>query len=345
MGLVEQDGVWPARARVARMISRRALLGGLVGAVTTAAAGTAIARRTGNGERILRVGVMANLTHAPLIAGLGSGRVAQALAPVRIETRVFRAGPRVTEALLGDAIDVGTSGPAAVVVHHARHSKNGVGGLRVLGGCCSGGASLIVSRKSKIERATDLRGKRVAVTQLGTTQDIALRIYLHDAGLRDKTAGGDVTVLAISGATILEQMKRGDLDAAWLPEPWATRIVSDLQATRLVDERDLWPERRFATAILASRADNANDPAVLALARVLEQEVARSLTDTATTLKEAHTELKRHVGNPGALSIFERAVKFVDFTTDPLRESVVRFGDAAATFGLCPERPTTGLFA
>ncbi len=326
-------------------ISRRALLGGVVGAVGTVAAGTAIARRaSAESERVLRVGVMANLTHAPLIAGLGSGRIARALAPARVEIRVFRAGPRVTEALIGGAIDAGTAGPAAVVVHHARHSRGGKGGLRVLAGCCSGGASLVVTRSSGITRPSDLRGKRIAVTQIGTTQDVALRVFIRDAGLKDSASGGDVDVLAISGATILDQMKRGALHGAWLPEPWATRIVTDLSAVRLVDERDLWDGRRFATAVLASRAEDAADPAIGRLAHALEEEVARALTDRATTLREAHAELVKHVGNPGALSIFERAASFVDFTSDPLRESIERFGEAAASFGLCPPRPSVGLF-
>jgi NitT/TauT family transport system substrate-binding protein len=109
-------------------VNRRVFLAGLAGAVATAATGVALGRRSGAGASVLRVGVMANLTHAPMLAGLGSGRIAQALAPVAIESRVFRAGPRVTEALIGDAIDVGTSGPAPAVVHHARHSSGGRGG-------------------------------------------------------------------------------------------------------------------------------------------------------------------------------------------------------------------------
>ncbi|MBX3215855.1 MAG: ABC transporter substrate-binding protein [Labilithrix sp.] len=324
-----------------RVLGRRALLGGLAGVI---AAGAAVARRSARGERVLRVGVMSNLTHAPMIAGLGSGRIAEALRPVAVETRVFRSGPRVAEALLGGAIEAGTAGPAGVVVHHARHAHGAAGGLRILGGCCSGGASLVVTRASGIARADDLRGKRLAVTQIGTTQDVALRIFLRSAGLRDATRGGDVTVLAVSGATILEQMKRGDLHGAWLPEPWATRIVHELASTRLIDERDLWPDRRFATAVLASRADNAADPLVGRLTRALDVEIARAVADPRATLREAHDELKRHVGNPGAFDVFEDAARFVDFTSDPIRASVERFGDDAAALGFCPPRPTAGLF-
>ena len=329
-----------------KRFGRRALLGGIVGAVGAVAAGTAIARSaSAGGKQTLRIGVMANLTHAPLIAGLGSGRLARALAPVIVETRVFRAGPRVTEALIGGAIEVGTAGPAAVVVHHARHSKNGAGGLRILTGCCSGGASLVVGRTSGIEHPSDLRGKRVAVTQIGTTQDIALRVFLRDAGLRDTASGGDVTMLAISGATILDQMRRGELHGAWLPEPWATRIVTELRAVRLVDERDLWPERRFSTAVLASRAEDASSPLLGAVTRALEDEVSRAIADPLRTLAEAHAELKKHLGNPGSLALFEKAVELVDFTSDPIRTSVERFGDAAASFGLCPANPAQGLFS
>jgi NitT/TauT family transport system substrate-binding protein len=326
-------------------VNRRAFLGGLAGAIATGAAGIAVAARPRESlDSVLRVGVMSNLTHAPLLAGLGSGRIARALAPTRVETRIFRAGPRVSEALIGKAIDAGTAGPAAVVVHHARHTGNNHGGLRILSGCCSGGASLVVTRASRISSASDLHGKRLAVTQIGTTQDIALRIFLRDAGLRDAVSGGDVTVLAIAGATILDQMKRGDLHGAWLPEPWATRIVVELAAVRLVDERDLWPERRFSTAVLTTRGEDAATPSIGRLVRALEEEVTRAKSDPNATLGEAHAELKRHVGNPGSRAIFEAAARFVDFTSDPIRQSVERFGEAAASFGLCAPHPATGLF-
>jgi NitT/TauT family transport system substrate-binding protein len=315
-------------------MNRRTFLAGVVGAVATAATGVALGRRST--EDKLRVGVMANLTHAPLLAGLGSGRIAQALAPVVVESRVFRAGPRVTEALIGDALDVGTTGPAPAVVHHARHSAGGRGGLRVLGGCASGGASLVVTKRSRIAKPSDLHGKSLAVTQIGTTQDLALRTYLADHDLRDTTAGGDVRVIAVAGATVLAQMKDGDLDGAWLPEPWATRIVRELGAERFVDERTLWPDRRFSTAVLVARADRAADPRVARLHLALEAEVARALRDPATTRDEAYAELQRRVGNPGRRADFDAAWSWIDFTTDPLRATVEELAVRAKRLGLMP---------
>lgn len=316
-------------------MDRRAFLAGLAGIAATAATGVALGSKSDDGG-LLRIGVMANLTHAPLLAGLGSGRVARALSPVRIESRVFRAGPRVTEALLGKAIDVGITGPAPAVIHHARHSAGQHGGLRILGGCASGGASLVVARGARIAGPADLHGKRLAVTQIGTTQDITLRAYLAEHGLRDAAAGGDVQVLAIAGATILAQMQSGDLDGAWLPEPWATRVVRELGAVRLIDERDLWEGRRFATAVLVSRAARAEDASVKRLALALEEEVARAQRDPATTRGEAYAELTRRVGNAGKRADFDAAWAFIDFTSDPLPASIALFAQRAKALGLVP---------
>ncbi len=320
-------------------MDRRAFLAGLAGVAATAATGVALGSKHDEAG-VLRVGVMANLTHAPLLAGLGSGRIARALAPVRVESRVFRAGPRVTEALLGDAIDVGTTGPAPAAVHHARHASGSSGGLRVLAGCSSGGASLVVTKRARIAGPGDLRGKRLAVTQIGTTQDITLRSYLAEHRLRDVAAGGDVNVIAVAGATILAQLKGGDLDGAWLAEPWATRVVRELDAVRLIDERDLWEGHRFATAVLVSRAARAEDPSVKRLAGALEEEVARALRDPAATRDEAYAELTRRVGNAGKRSDFDAAWAFIDFTSDPLPATIQIFARRATSLGLIPPGAT-----
>jgi NitT/TauT family transport system substrate-binding protein len=312
---------------------RRAFLGGALALSATALGGAALASRPG--ADVLRIGVMTNLAHAPLLAGLGSGRIARAIAPIAVDVRVFRAGPRVTEALLGRAIDVGIAGPAAIVIHHARHAADG-GGLRVLSGCASGGASLVVARGSGIAEPGDVRGKRLAVTQIGTTQDVALRRWLRRSGLGDTTNGGDVAVIAVAPAVILDQMRRGELHGAWLAEPWATRLEREIGATRLIDERDLWPGRAFATAALAARADRAADPRVVAVAAALRDEIARARLSPDRTLEEAYGELSRHVGNPGARAIFDAAARYVEFTADPLRSSFARFADDAADLGLMP---------
>jgi NitT/TauT family transport system substrate-binding protein len=284
---------------------------------------------------MVRVGVMTNLTHAPLLAGLASGRVERALG-VRVEMRAFRAGPQVLEALLGGAIDVGSAGPSAIVFNNARHAP---GTLRLLGGLCSGGASLLVSAASSIRGPEDLRGKRLATPQIGTTQDISLRTYLRDHGYVPAERGGDVTVHALDSATIQAEIRKGALDGAWLPEPWATRVVQRAGATRLIDERDLWPGRRFPTALLvASGAWARALPEVASkLTAAAQTEVDRALTEPDATRAVVGDELARLIGKRLPDSLLAEAAHYVDFTSDPLLPAFDTIADDAFALGLAPQ--------
>ncbi|MDP9150760.1 MAG: ABC transporter substrate-binding protein, partial [Myxococcota bacterium] len=287
------------------MLTRRDLLGGACAATL---AGACRARD----RSVVRVGFMTNLTHSPVMAGLATGRVARAI-NARVEALSFRAGPRVLEALIGDAIDVGIAGPAPIVYTHARH---GGGALRILCGCASGGASLVVGSASGIRGPDDLRGKVLATPQIGTTQDIALRKYLRAHGYESAERGGDVTVHALDAATILLEVRRNALHGAWLPEPWATRLVLDAGAARLVDERDLWPNRAFPTALVVARGDFVRErgPLTERLVVALGEEVERALHDVPETQRIASAELARLLGKRLPPKLVEEAWRFVDFT-------------------------------
>jgi NitT/TauT family transport system substrate-binding protein len=315
--------------------SRRQVLLGAAGASLLAACGT-------RGGDALRFGFMTNLTHAPAIAGSASGRLAQALG-LRIDATPFRAGPRVVEALIGGAIDVGVAGPASIVYTLARH---GDGALRVLSGCASGGASLVVARRAGIQGAEDLRGKVLATPQIGTTQDIALRKYLRAHGYEPAERGGDVTIHALDASTIFTEIARGALDGAWLPEPWATRVVLDADAVRLVDERDLWPRRAFPTALVVARGDFVRGRPALAarFADAIGAEVDRALAAPSQTLDVVGAELGRVLGKALPRALLERAAPFVDFTRDPLPDALETMAGDAAALGLAPATSCRSLF-
>jgi NitT/TauT family transport system substrate-binding protein len=316
------------------VLTRRDLV---VGACATLA--TACRAR---GSSVVRIGFMTNLTHTPAIVGLATGRIEQALG-VRVETRIFRAGPRVLEALVGDAIDVGVSGPAAIVYTHARHT----GLLHVLCGCSSGGASFVVGRRSRIAGPRDLRGKTLATTQIGTTQDISLRKYLRVHGYEPAERGGNVTVHALDATTILTEVRRGALDGAWLPEPWATRVVMEAGAARLLDERDLWPNRMFPTALVVARHELLQRRPLLVprLVAAMADEVARALDAPAETCAIARDELARLLGKKLPAPLVEEAWRFIDFTRDPLADAISTIAEDAWALGLAPRMSCQTLFS
>ena len=99
--------------------------------------------------------------------------------------------------------------------------------------------------KPEINSAADLKGKTLASPQLGGTQDVALRAWLGKQGYKTNTDGsGDVAINPTENAQTLKLFQDGKLDGAWLPEPWASRLVLQAGAKVLVDEKDLWDEGR-----------------------------------------------------------------------------------------------------
>src|SRR5260370_20375076 len=101
-----------APRRVSRSASRRSFLGSL-GAIALGGVVSAACRRPEGERGVVRLGYQSNLTHTPFLVGVASGRFGAIVSPSTIESRTFRAGPRIAEALVGNAIDVGVLGPLA----------------------------------------------------------------------------------------------------------------------------------------------------------------------------------------------------------------------------------------
>src|SRR5579883_2000413 len=137
----------------------------------------------------VHLGYFPNLTHATAIVGVAQGIFARDLGPnVTLQTATFNAGPAEVEALFSGALDAAYMGPNPAVNAYV---QSGGSAVRVISGATSGGAFLVV--RPEINAAADLKGKTVASPQLGNTQDVALRSWLKQQGLKtDLNGGGDV---------------------------------------------------------------------------------------------------------------------------------------------------------
>lgn len=293
--------------------------------------------------RTLRLGYFPNLTHAPALTADVSGRLAAALAGVRVVPQLFNAGPAAIEALLSGAIDATFVGPIPAVTGHLRsHGR----ALTLVAGAASGGTCFVVRGASGIRGPGDLHGRRLAAPQVGNTQDVALRHYLASHGLTSTERGGDVTVTAMDNANILSLFRQGSLDGAWVPEPWASRLVAEAGGTLLLDERDLWPNHAFAITVLVARQRYLRDaPAVidrLVDAHAREVRWLRLHAAEARTLIASGLEQK--TGRPLPAPWIASAWPRIDFTADAQRASIETMAARAESLGYLPGHDLAGLF-
>ncbi|HTU41921.1 MAG TPA: ABC transporter substrate-binding protein [Candidatus Aquilonibacter sp.] len=200
------------------------------------------------GQTTIRVGAFPNVTHPQAMVGKADGWFEKAMGPeVKVRWTSFNAGPAAIEALFGGALDMTYIGPNPAINGYVRSNGEAV---RVVAGAASGGASLVVRNGSGIEKPQDFHGKRVASPQFGNTQDVALRNWLKSNGLKTTDRGGDVQVIPMANPDQLTLFLKKELDAAWAPEPWATRLIQEGDGRLFLDERTLWPNGQFVTALL-----------------------------------------------------------------------------------------------
>src|SRR5687767_13396213 len=174
----------------------------------------------------VRLGYFGNVTHAQAVLGVASGEFEQAVAPSKFSTKVFNAGPSLVEALFANEIDIGYVGPSPALSAHAKSKGQGI---RVVAGAASNGVLIVARKDSGIKTLQDLKGRKVATPQLGNTQHVAAKHYLtKQLGQPDAK-----NVLPVANAEQSAMMSRGDIDAAWAPEPWASRLVIETGAVVL----------------------------------------------------------------------------------------------------------------
>ena len=291
----------------------------------------------------LRLGYFPNLTHAPAIAGLRKGFFANALGSnVTVETHTFNAGGDAVTAVLSNSIDATFVGPSpttnAFVQSHGQ-------AVRVVAGATSGGVLLVV--KPGITSVQGLKGRKIADPQLGATQDVALRWFLKSNGFATDTAGGGaVSVLPQENSQTLTAFKQGQIDGAWVPEPWASRLVIEGGGKVLVDERDLWPQGKFVTTNLVVRTDflQAHPKRIAALLEGLYQSIAYLNANSAAAQSLTNDAVGEITGKKLAAGVVSAAWPHLAFTLDPLSTTLKTSADHAHAVGLLASVDLKGVY-
>ncbi|VXB04191.1 NitT/TauT family transport system substrate-binding protein [Arthrobacter sp. 8AJ] len=297
----------------------------------------------------LKLGYFGNVTHAPALVGVKKGFLAEALGGTRLSTETFNAGPAAIEALNAGAIDAAYIGPNPAINSFAKSQGQSV---RVIAGAAAGGAQLVV--KPGINSAADLRGKTLATPQLGGTQDVALRAWLTKQGYKTNVDGsGDVAINPTDNAQTLKLFQDGKLDGAWLPEPWASRLVLQAGAKVLVDEKDLWdgsatgkPGEFPTTILIVNQKFAADHPdTVKALLAGHAKSVAwlnsAPADEKAALVNEA---LQESAGAALPADVLNRSLANITFTLDPLAGSYPKLLQDGVDAGTTKKADINGLF-
>ncbi|MFE5836997.1 ABC transporter substrate-binding protein [Arthrobacter sp. NPDC056493] len=330
-----------------------AVLGAGVAVATTAAnnsaPSSANAAAVTSPATELKLGYFGNITHATALVGVQKGFIAKELGDTKLSTQVFNAGPAAIEALNAGAIDATYIGPNPAINSFVKSKGESIS---IIAGAASGGAQLVV--KPEIKTAADLKGKTLASPQLGGTQDVALRAWLGKQGYKTNTdGGGDVAINPTENAQTLKLFQNGKLDGAWLPEPWASRLVLQAGAKVLVDEKDLWdgsltgkPGEFPTTILIVNKKFAAEHPQTVEALLKGHVEAVKWLNDTPVAEKatEVNAALKEAAGKALPQEVIDRSLKNIVFTVDPLAGAFKKLLQDGVDAGTTKQADINGIF-
>ena len=290
----------------------------------------------------VRLGYFPNITHAPAIIGDLGGFFEDRLGEGNLNASSYNAGPEAVAALFADAIDMSFIGPNPAINAYAQSAG---AAIRIVSGTTSGGAFFVV--KDGITEPADLKGAKIATPQLGNTQDVALRAWLADNGLSaDSAGGGEVSIVPQANGDALTAFLDGQIDGAWVPEPWATRFTQEGGAHVLVDEATLWPKGQYVTTQLVVRTEflDAHPQAVKHVIEGLADAVDLTQSDPTKAKELTNEGIAAITAKPLSASVLEAAWENLHFTLDPIALSLQKSAEDAEAAGLLEPVDLKGIY-
>ena len=284
----------------------------------------------------VRLGFLANITHAPALVALKNGYFTKALGSAgTVQTSTFTSGTQETTAILAGQLDAAYVGPNPAI---NAWQKSGGTAIKIVSGAATGGASIVV--KSNISGASQLKGQSLATPSLGNTQDVALRYWLKQQGLATSaTGGGDVSIKPTSpnSAAVLE-FKSGQIAGASEPAPYDIEMVKD-------GGKVLLSEPGVTTVLMVTQSFLSAHPAIVAdLLKANTQAVNFIKSNPAAAQTAANAELASYTGKPLKASIVAAAFKEITFTVDPDASSLTDDAQQAVSVGLLKPVSLSGIF-
>ena len=284
----------------------------------------------------VRLGLLANITHAPALIAIQKGYFTKDLGSNKLTSTVYNTGTLETTAILAGQLDVAYVGPNPAI---NAFQKSGGTAIKIISGVATGGASMVV--KPTITSAADLKGKTIDTPSLGNTQDVAIRYYLKQNGLATTaTGGGDVLVKPTTpNSNAVQAFESGQIAGASEPAPYDVEMVND-------GGKVLLSEPGSTTLLMVTQSFLSAHPTIVAdLLKANLQALDLIKSNPTKAEADADAEYASYTGKAIKSSLVAASFKQIVFTADPDETSIATDASQAVSLGLLKEPVSlTGMY-
>jgi len=188
--------------------------------------------------------------------------------------------------------------------------------------------AVVASAASGITDIADLAGKRVSVNSLGAAGDVTIKAAVE-------AAGGDASTIQfveVAFPDAAAQLDAGNIDAAWVPEPFVSQIVGGGGTLVMYPYQETIPGLpllvTFTTAGLVS-----SDPDLVDSFSDAMTDALQWATDNEADVRQA---IKDNLEVPDAVA---DSVPLPTFTAELDKDKIKALGELAVEVGVLDEAP------
>lgn len=237
----------------------------------------------------LKVGVLPISNLAPLYVGINEGFFEDE--GLTIEPVVQAGGAEAVAALVSGSLDVGWSATTGTVIAASRNLPIVIVAPGTVGPSDESepNGPIVVTGSSPIREPADLEGKTVSINTLANLGDITIRAALDNLGVDSST----VKFVEVSFPDMPAMLEQGEVDAAWLTEPFSTSVVEEggrVLFDSFVETRPGLPTGHWVTT---TRQTAEKECSIVAFGRAVEKAniFANENPDAVRTAIEGYTEI------------------------------------------------------
>jgi NitT/TauT family transport system substrate-binding protein len=135
--------------------------------------------------------------------------------------------------------------------------------------------------------------------------------------------------------------QKREIDAAWAIEPWVSRLQMEGGGRVFLEESSRWPQGRYVTTHLIVRREflEKNRGLVRKLIAAHVATTQKINADRAAAAKILNAEIKRETGKALSEAVIQSALRRVEFTWDPLSDSLFKNAADAHQVGFYRQLP------
>ena len=287
-------------------------------------------------EKVI-IGYFPNIDHVPAMVAKEKEMYEKALGEdVVVEYKTFPDGGAFMTALKTGEIHGGLVGPGPAMNNYASGAD-----VKVIAGASSGGTVVIASKESGITSIEGLDGATFITPGIGCTHDVQMETFLKDFGLTSSRIGGTMQHVTGNPAQYGGMFETGRVQAAAVPEPWASVLSIEFGANIIVDSNEISFGETLPNTIFVTSGKLINEKQEL-VERLMEAHLlsVKFIEENPEEAKEiAIKSIKETTNHELSREVVDSAWKRIRFTYDVDAEVIQEFANSSFDLKFLTEKP------